>query len=131
MRYRVWQTILMSLLMTTVSSCTTANFGTPGLSGPGMYNPIIGKYTQEFSVPLDKTWVATLDALKALDLTPVTQAKDQLGGQVLAKRGDGTDVKLILRPDGLFWTRVTIEVGRGEEEASIRIARELERRLKR
>ncbi|MCH7897690.1 MAG: ABC transporter permease [candidate division NC10 bacterium] len=55
----------------------------------------------------------------------------QLGGRVVARRADGTDVVVTLRPIGLSLTSVLIEVGRGDKQASIRISQELERRVKR
>ncbi len=131
LRHRVFRAIGVMVLLIGIHSCTTANYGSPGISGPGMYNPITGKYTQEFSVPLDRTWALALDALQALEITPVKQVKDQLGGALLAMRADGTGVELTLRADGLAWTKVTIAVGRGEEAAAVRIGQEMERRLQR
>ena len=110
--------------------CMTAYTGTAGVSGPGEYNRLTGAFTQEFSASLDATWEATIEAVQALELSIAGRAKDQLGGRVLAKRADGTEVEVTLKPRGLTWTFVQIEVGRGDKDASIRISQELERRLK-
>jgi hypothetical protein len=104
--------------------CMTTYTGTAGVSGPGEYNRLTGIFTQEFSASLDATWEATIE------LSIAGRAKDQLGGRVVAKRADGTEVEVTLKPRGLTFTFVQIEVGRGDKDASIRISQELERRLK-
>lgn len=130
MRQGLLQFSLVIVLMITTIACAVYS-GTAGLSSPGEFNPLSGNYTQEFSASLDQTWEATLEAVKALELTTVRTAKDQLGAHLLAKRADGTDVELTLRPVGVRETSVKIEVGWGDREASVRIAQELERRLRR
>lgn len=125
----VLRAAIVILTMTGVTACSTVYSGTGGVSSPGEYNSVTGNFTQEFAASLDDTWDTTLEALEALELTIVRRAKDQLGGRVLAKRADGTDVTVTLRPRGRAMTFVQIEVGRGDKEASIRISQELERRL--
>jgi hypothetical protein len=130
MRGRLWQSSLMIVLMTTAIACA-AYSGTAGLSGPGEFNPINGNYTQLFSASLDRTWEAVLQTVKALQLDTLESSKDRSGGHLVAERANGTDVKLTLTPKGARETEVKIEVGWGDKNSSIRIAQELERRLKR
>jgi hypothetical protein len=129
MAERVLRSSLAILVVTVMTACATVYSGTGGLSSPGEYNRITGDYTQLFSASLDKTWKATVEALEGLELTIVKRAKDQLGGRVQAVRADGTEVEISSTPQSLALTLVTIEVGRGDEDASIRIAQEIERRL--
>ena len=131
MRERLLKRTVLILMMGAVTACSTVYSGTSGLSTPAQYNPASGNLTQEFSASLDAMWGATIAALEALELTVVRRAKDQLGGRVVARRADGTDVVVTLRPIGLSLTSVLIEVGRGDKQASIRISQELERRVKR
>ena len=131
MRDKVLRASMLIVFMTAVTACSTVYSGTGGISSAAEYNPVTGNLTQEFSAPLDKTWEATLASLEALELTVIQRTKDQLGGRVMAKRADGTDVEVNLSPRGLELTVVVIEVGGGDQEASIRISQELERRLKR
>jgi hypothetical protein len=116
------------LLVTTAVACA-AHSGTGGLSCEGLFNPITGKYTQEFSASLDQTYEATLEATKVFEFTAMRYTNDRLGAAVVARRADGTEVALTLRPAGRYWTKVTIGVGWGDERASVQIAQELERRL--
>lgn len=131
MRDKVLRANMLILCMTAVTACSTVYSGTGGISSAAEYNRVTGNLTQEFSAPLDKMWETTLASLEALELTVVQRTKDQLGGWVMAKRADGTDVEVSLSPRGLELTVVTIEVGSGDQEASVRISQELERRLKR
>ncbi|MFQ5801346.1 MAG: DUF3568 family protein [Candidatus Methylomirabilales bacterium] len=129
MRQGILKISVVILMIAVAAACTTVYSGTGGLSSPGEYSHITGDFKQEFSASLDQTWQAILEALQALELTIVKRAKDQLGGEVVAKRADGSDVTVALRPRGLALTFVEIQVGGGNKEASIRIAQELERRL--
>ncbi len=130
-RMRIVKGSVLILVMTALTACSTVYSGTGGLSSAAEYNRLTGNLTQEFSAPLDRVWKTTLEALEALELTVVQRTKDQLGGHVVAKRADGTDVEVSLRPRSLELTVVIIEVGRGDREASVRISQELERRLRR
>jgi hypothetical protein len=118
------------LALTGAGGCTTVYSGTAGVSSPGEYNLVTGNYTQEFSASLDQTWDATLEAVQALELNIVGRAKDQIGGRILARRAEGTEVEITLKPRGLALTVVQVEVGWGDRDASIRIGQEVERRLK-
>lgn len=131
MRHGWLESGMVVVMIAAVTACSTVYSGTGGISSAAEYNPVTGNLTQEFSAPLDKTWEATLASLEALELTVIQRTKDQLGGRVMAKRADGTDVEVNLSPRGLELTVVVIEVGGGDQEASIRISQELERRLKR
>ena len=129
MRHAMRRGGLAIVLMITAVGCA-AYSGTGGLSSEGLYNPVTGNYTQEFSASVDQTYEATREVMKILDLTPVRHTKDRLGAHIAAKRANGAEVEVTIRPKGLAWTEVTIEVGRGNETASVRFAQEMERRLK-
>ena len=125
----VFKRSVLILMVPVVTACTTVYSGTPGVSGPGEFNQFTGRYTQEFSAPFDQTWEATTRALEALELHIIKRAKDQIGGHILARRADGTDVNVELTPRGLAGTDVSIQVGWRDRDASIRVAKEVERKL--
>lgn len=126
---RVLKTSVLILMVPIVAACSTVYSGTEGLSGPGEFNQFTGRYTQEFLAPFDQTWEAAIRALEALELHIITRTKDRISGHILARRADGTDVNVEMKPRGLAVTLATIQVGWRDRDASIRIAREVERKL--
>ncbi len=99
-------------------------------SGAGRY--VEGELRATYSYPLDRTWEASLAALKDLNLSVVKMQED-LGvgiGTIEATRSDGTQVRVDMRSEGLGRTLVEIRVGPyGDKTFSKTINDEISSRL--
>ena len=89
-----------------------------------------GELKTTYAASLDRTWDATLGALKDLQINVRSSKKDATEGNVEATKADGTKVKIALEPAGPDTTSVRIRVGTfGDEEASKVINRQIASRL--
>lgn len=99
-------------------------------AGGATYAYVTGQLEQGYSASLDRTYAATLTALKRLEITVIERNKDQLGATIQARRADDTKVKVKLEAEGRDHTRVAIRVGIfGDKDVSIRINEEIRRAL--
>ncbi len=98
--------------------------------GAGRYTE--GELRTTYSFPFDRTWEASLAALRDLNISPVKMQED-LGvgvGTIEATRSDGVQVKVDIRSEGVDSTLVEIRVGPyGDERFSRTINDEISTRL--
>ena len=91
----------------------------PGGAGVGTAAYVEGEHSEAHNAALDRTWAATLDALKQMNLRVDQCSKDALGGTIEAKRADGIDVKIEEQPVEDATTRVGIRIGMfGDQQGS-------------
>ena len=121
--------LCLALLPLWLTGCLLLLVGTG--AGVGTYSYVKGALEHEYPVPLDRTYNATLSAIKQLQLIVIEQKKDSLGATIVARRADDTKVSVWLEPVGAGSTRVTIRVGvfPGDRDAAIRIDNEIQRAL--
>ena len=100
---RWWYALLAMSALALCSGCVTA--------GAGTYDFIQGELRTTYSVPIEQVWPKTLAALHELKLTVDRQLLDHLGGEIDARRVDGTAVKVRLKPAGEHSTTVGVRVG--------------------
>jgi len=99
-------------------------------AGAGTYAYMRGEYQTTYSYPLGKTYSATLAALKDLQMPVVSSVKDLTDGTIESKKGDGSDVKILLKSEGVNVTSVKVRIGVfGNEAASRLIADKISGRL--
>ena len=99
-------------------------------AGAGTYAYMRGEYQTTYSYPLEKTYSATLAALKDLQMPVVSSFKDLTDGTIESKKGDGSDVKILLKSEGVNVTSVKVRIGVfGNEAASRLIADKISGRL--
>ena len=99
-------------------------------AGAGTYAYVRGEYQTTYSYPLEKTYSATLAALKDLQMPVVSSVKDLTDGTIESKKGDGSDVKILLKSEGVNVTSVKVRIGVfGNEAASRLIADKISGRL--
>lgn len=110
-----WQPVLgvgFFLAACVLSGCAAAVLaGAAGGAGVGTAAYIEGEHSRVHSANLDRTWTATLDALKQMNIRVEKSDKDALGGIVEARRADGTDVKIKEEPAEGNTTRVKVRIG--------------------
>ncbi len=127
---RLMQVMGLGLVMVLLAGCAVALVGAGAGAGVGTYAYVRGELQREYEAPMDLTWAATTQALKAMEIRVVETEKDQLGGTIDARRADDTTVKVALEPKDGNRTLVKIRIGTfGDREASERIANEIQNRL--
>lgn len=120
----------LALILVLLPGCALFWVGAGAGGGVGTYAYVKGELKREYRASLDRTWGATVQTLKVLELQVQDTQKDQLGGNIQARRGDGKAVKVALEPKASDRTLVRIRVGTfGDRDASERIARAIESRL--
>ena len=112
------------------SGCVPLIVGAAGAGAAGTYAYVKGQLEVSYAADYARTWAATLDSLKALEVTVEDANKDAFGGEIQAKRADGTSVRIHVAPVTSDVTSVKIRVGTfGSRTISDRISKEIESRL--
>lgn len=119
--------VLAGLLAT---GCTAAVLATGAGLGVGTYAWIQGELKRTYPSTFDAVWTASNDALQALEMPVVSQQRDALKGTILAKRADGSDVRVEIKYLTDKTTEVGVRVGLiGDRPASTRIHETIQTRL--
>lgn len=99
-------------------------------AGAGTIAYIKGELQTTYAASFNRTWEASLSALKDLGITVYNTQKDATEGDIEATKADGTKVKINLKPTGSDTTSVKIRVGIfGDEEVSRTISNQISKRL--
>jgi hypothetical protein len=119
----------MSLLVS-VSGCVATGVG----GGPNVTAGTYSYFTREleviYGVPLADVWPRALAAVESLQLHIDVQRIDGLGGEIQARRPDGTKVQVYLKPTGDHSTSVSVRVGFwGDREMSERVQRNIRQQV--
>jgi hypothetical protein len=102
--------ILGLSILTLCSGCVAAAVAGAG-AGVGTYAYIQGELQATYKVPIARAWPKTLAAMDELKLTIDRQLIDHLGGEIDARRVDGTVVKVRLKAADDYNTTVGVRVG--------------------
>lgn len=99
-------------------------------AGAGTVAYVRGELQTTYAASFNRTWDASVKALKDLGITIYNTKKDATEGDIEATKADGTKVKINLKPKGQDITEVRIRVGIfGDEEVSRTISNQVSRRL--
>lgn len=129
MRRHLYALLGLSLCASLGGCYTTAVGGGPNVTA-GTYSYITRALEVIYSVPLADTWPRALAAVESLQLHIDKQHIDGLGGNIQARRADGTPVRVHLKPKGEYSTSVSVRVGDlGDREQSERIHRSIRQQL--
>ena len=111
------------------SGCVAATVSGAG-AGVGVYSYIQGELQATYKVPIEKAWPKTLAAMDELKLTVDRQLIDHLGGEIDARRVDGTAVKVRLKAADDYHTTVGVRVGNfGNRQHSERVHEIIQKQL--
>jgi len=122
--------ILVMCLSLTLQGCLLLAAGAGAGAGAATVAYVKGELKTTYAASLNRTWDATLGALKDLQINVRSTKKDATGGNIEATKADGTSVKINLEPAGPNTTSVRIRVGLfGDEEASRVINRQIASKL--
>ena len=123
--------VLLGLsLYASLSGCYTTTVGGGPSVTAGTYSYITRDLEVIYGIPLADVWPRALAAVESLQLHIDKQHIDGLGGDIQARRADGTKVLVQLKPKGEYSTSISVRVGDlGDREQSERIHRTIRKQL--
>ena len=129
MRRYLYALLAMSLLASVNGCVTTAVGGGPNVTA-GTYSYLTRELEVIYGIPLADVWPRALAAVESLQLHIDRQIIDGLGGEIQARRADGTNVRVYLKPTGDHSTSVSVRVGDlGDREMSERVQRTIRQQV--
>ncbi len=129
MRRYLYALLGMSLLAS-VSSCVTTGVGGGSNVTAGTYSYLTRELEVIYGIPLADVWPRALAAVESLQLHIDHQTIDGLGGEIQARRADGTRIRVFLKPSGDHSTSVSVRVGDlGDREMSERVQRTIRQQV--
>lgn len=122
---------IIGLLMGLVASGCAASFLATGAGlGAGTYAWIQGELKRTYPATYDAVWNASSDALQSLEMPVVSQQRDALKGTIMAKRVDGSDVRVNVKYLTDKTTQVSVRIGLfGDRADSSRVHETIQARL--
>ncbi len=113
-----------------VSGCAVAVLATGAGLGAGTYAWLKGELRRTYPATYDAVWNASSDALQSLEMPVVSQQRDALKGTIMAKRADGSDVRVDVKYLTDKTTQVSIRIGLfGDRPDSARVHETIQARL--
>ena len=129
MRRYFYAFVGLSLLASLGGCFTTAVGGGQGTT-TGTYSYVTRDLEVIYGVPLADVWPRALAAVESLQLHIDRQNIDGLGGNIEARRADGTNVRVHLKPSGDHSTSISVRIGGlGNREVSARVHRTIRQQL--
>jgi len=130
MRAMVGMILVLIYMGLMLQGCLLLAVGAGAGAGAATVAYVKGELKTTYAASLNRTWDATLSALKDLRINVYSTKKDAIEGDIEATKTDGTKVKINLEPAGPDTTSVRIRVGTfGDEEVSRVINRQIASRL--
>jgi len=127
---RYFYALLGLSLCASLGGCATTAVGGGSSAMAGTYSYVTRELEVVYGVPLADIWSRTLAAVESLQLHIDRQNIDGLGGDIHARRADGTNVVVHLKPRGGHSTSIGVRVGDwGDREQSERIHRTIRQQL--
>jgi len=121
--------LVLSMLVSLSGCVTTAVGGGPSVTA-GTYSYLTRELEVIYGIPLADVWPRALATVESLQLYIDRQHIDGLGGDIEARRADGTKVRVLLKPSGEHSTSVSVRVGElGDRAHSERVQRTLRKQL--
>jgi hypothetical protein len=117
-------------LLANLGGCATTAVGGGASPIAGTYSYFTRELEVVYGVPLADIWPRTLAAVEGLQLHIDQQHIDGLGGDITARRADGTAVRVELRNVGDHSTGISVRIGFfGDREQSERVQRAIRQQL--
>lgn len=114
--FKIFSLLILSLTLM-VQGCMLLAVGAGAGAGVATVSYVKGELQTTYPTTLDKTWDATLGALKDLDLKILFTERDKITGNIEARKNDGTKIKISLLQEGTGTTILKIRVGLFGDEA--------------
>lgn len=122
--------IIVILISFLSAGCPAAILVTGAGLGAGAYAWVKGELKRTYPATYDAVWNASSDALQSLEMPVVSQQRDALKGTIMAKRADGSDVRVDVKYLTENTTQVSIRIGLfGDRPDSARVHETIQARL--
>jgi hypothetical protein len=108
-------------LLALTNGCLLFVAGAAAGAGVGTYAYVNGEIKGSESAPLDRTWDATLAAMKDLQFPIIKQSKDALQGQLTARNASDTKIEINVKMMSKSTTEIRIRVGTFGDESLSRL----------
>jgi len=108
---------LPASLIAFASGCALFAFGAAAGAGAAGYAYAKGELKSTEPAPLDRTWDATVAAVKELQFPIVEQSKDALETRMVAKNAEDKDIRIKLKKVADNSTELHVRVGAFGDEA--------------
>ena len=130
MKMKLLIPVLMASLLGFVNGCALFVVGAAAGAGAAGYAYVNGEIKTTESASLDRTWNATLAAMKDLEFPVTSQAKDALEANLTARNASNTSINIKLKKLDNASTEIRIRVGAfGDEPMSRVILNKINSRL--
>jgi hypothetical protein len=117
-----WMTaVLLAVAVAAGSGCAVVVVGAAAGAGAGGYAYIKGEAKATEAASLDRTWTATLTAMKDLQFPIISQTKDALQGLVVARNASDKKITVKVEKVGEATTEVRVRIGTFGDEALSRV----------
>jgi hypothetical protein len=117
-------------LLASINGCVTTAVGGGPNAAVGSYSYLSRNLEVIYGIPLADIWPRALAAIESLQLHIDQQHIDGLGGDIQARRPDGTKVRVCLKPIGDHSTSVKVRVGvLGDRDMSERVQRTIRQQI--
>jgi hypothetical protein len=117
-------------LLASMNGCVTTAVGGGTTATTGTYSYFTRELEVIYGIPLADVWPRALAAVESLQLHIDRQRIDGLGGDIEARRPDGTNVRVCLKPNGDHSTSVSVRIGTmGDREQSERVQRTIRQQI--
>ena len=117
-------------LLASINGCVTTAVGGGTNAAAGTYSYFSRNLEVIYGIPLADVWPRALAAIESLQLHIDRQLIDGLGGEIHARRADGTKVQVHLKPTGDHSTSVSVRIGDlGDREMSERVQRTIRQQV--
>jgi hypothetical protein len=117
-------------LLASVNGCVSTAVGGGTTATTGTYSYFTRELEVIYGIPLADAWPRALAAVESLQLHIDRQLIDGLGGDIEARRPDGTKVWVHLKPSGDHSTSVSVRIGAmGDREQSERVQRTIRQQV--
>jgi hypothetical protein len=128
---RRYLSVLLGIsLLASMNGCVTTAVGGGTNAAAGTYNYFSRYLEVLYGIPLADVWPRALAAVESLQLHIDRQHIDGLGGEIQARRPDGTRVHVCLTPVGDHSTSVKVRVGTfGDRDMSERVQRTIRQQI--
>jgi hypothetical protein len=107
-----------------LQGCMLLAVGAGAAAGAGTMAYIEGEFQTAYASSIDRTWNASLEAVKDLDFRIIATEKKETEGNIEAKKLGGKKVRIALSIAGPEITFVRIRVGIFGDEAASRVIRD-------
>lgn len=122
--------VWLALMSAIAAGCAVVVVGGAAAAGVGTYAYVNGECKATEAASLDRTWTATLAAMKALEFPVTSQTKDALQAELTARNASDKKITVKLKKLSDSVTEIRIRVGTfGDEVISQAILNKIKEQL--